>query len=222
MKNSDRFIDAYNKIDKLLRKRLKGKDNYPINYRPKFSNVIDNVIKFDSGFSYYKYDLIEFDYLRNAIVHDKRENMVIAEPNDWATGYIEKISEDLSNPPKIQKIFKNKREVFILGCNDSIGNAIKKMVEEDYSQIPIYKEDNKIDLLIDNDIVRWLKQNVNENTVDLKNTKILDVLKYSSEGKILNAILVTQSGRDSEKIINIITLWDLPKIDEILKSYGKI
>jgi hypothetical protein len=116
------------------------------------------------------------------------------------------------------------------------------MFARSYSQIPIYDGSIFTGLLTTNTVARWLGACVNEEILSLTETSIANVLTYTEDkdnfsflgksstifealerfqiyerkGKRLEAILITQRGKSSEALLGVITIWNLPKIHEIL------
>lgn len=185
----------------------------------------------------YKDDLREYGELRNAIVHDNRgAGYVIAEPNTAAVESIEKLRDLIKKPPVIYPLFKI--TVLSHDINDSIDNAVREMTEKNFSQIPIISNGKFKALLTTDTISRWLGSNVADDIFSLRETTIGHVLKFSEypnnflfvarnttlfkvleffdefegRGKRLEALLITDSGNQNDKIIGIITISDLPKL----------
>lgn len=113
------------------------------------------------------------------------------------------------------------------------------MYENQISQAPVVQEGRFIGLLTANTIARWLGANVENDLFSVKETLISEVLEYTEDpnhvafmnpehtvfdvfeliqqyelkGNRLEAILVTHSGKATESILGIITIWDLPKMN---------
>jgi len=137
---------------------------------------------------------------------------------------------------KVFPLFK--RKVFSISIDDCIGNALKIMYENSFSQLPIFKSDKFVDLLTNNTISRWLGSCVDEEIFSLRETSIEDVLRHTenpdsyfflnsdaglseavekfqyfeSIGKPLDAVLITLNGKPTEELLGIITFSDFPKI----------
>lgn len=218
MLNSDRFLKTFNMIEHHLRKVTKKEKDTT------FSTLIDLASRSDAAVRALKEDLKEFAELRNAIVHDVRkwkDGRPIAEPNDWAVAEIERIASLLTDPPKVIPLFQKK--VFTLEVNDPIAKAVKSMFDHSFSQIPIYDGQEFMGLLTTNTVVRWLGACVAEDILSLTETSVASVLSYTEDpdnycffgrkatlfealekfqdyardGKKLEAILITESGKGS-------------------------
>ena len=234
MLNSDRFLNAFNSIELYLRKFTKqGKET-------RFYALVDLASNSNPAIRRSKDDLKEFADLRNAIIHERTDGRVLAEPNDKAVNEIERINSLLLNPPKVIPQFQDK--VYSLFVNDPIAKAVEVMLAQSYSQIPIYDSSIFVGLLTANTVTRWLGACVTEEILSLTDTSIANVLAYTEDkdnfsflgrastifealerfqiyqkkGKRLEAILITQNSKSSEVLLGIISNWNLPKIHEIL------
>jgi predicted transcriptional regulator len=225
---SKRFLDAFEIIRHHLIKITK-KDS-----SAGFNNLLCESSRISIPVKRYKTDLKEYADLRNAIIHESPDKHVIAEPHIDAVEDIEKIASNITMPPKVIPLFK--RNVIILKPSDSVAEAAKVMLNCSFSQIPIYAGERFIDLLTTNTIARWLGSCVKEDIFSSKETTVEIVLDYSeykdkdnckflsknsdifialdyfqnNERKArLDAIIITENGKDTETPIGIITIWDL-------------
>lgn len=234
MLNSEKFLTNFNKIERYLRK-LTYENHYS-----RFYALVDSAKKVNSGVRQFETDLKEFADLRNAIVHERTDGHVMAEPNDLTVTKISKIAEYLSEPPKLIPDFQKK--VLTVKMDDPISEAVQTLYKNSYSQIPVYENDDFLGLLTVNTISRWLGALIKDDIFSLSDTKVRDVLRYNenkdeyiflsrngtifdvselftqheTNGKRLEAILLTQNGKKSEKLLGIITVWDLPNINKKL------
>lgn len=237
--NSDRFLYAFNAIEKHLR-RITGSEK-----EVTFSQLIGRASKFDAAIKSLHVDLQEYADLRNAIIHERTDEHVIAEPNLQAVEKIERMQALITKPPTIREFMSTSISSFQV--NDSIGTAVKDMFGNDYSQAPVYDGKKFIGLLTTNTIARWLGANVTEEIFSLKETSIGEVLEYTEDpshvafmtpdtsvyvvldhiqnqeahGKHLDAILVTNSGKTNETLLGIITIWDIQKLHNVVDISGK-
>jgi predicted transcriptional regulator len=229
---SERFIMAYNRIDKQLQKRA-GLDHYV-----GFSQLVRRVARNDSMFAQFADDLLEYAELRNAIVHELVEpEQIIAEPHINVVEHIEQIAAIVERPPLVIPQFQ--REVYTVCSEDSILDVMAFVREHGYTQFPVYgSEGHFMGLLTDRCIARWLTfelEKVMHNVIE--EIAVADVMVYDkthgnnvsflpqnatvfdaysefedhtvSEYPRLEAILITAHGRRDEKLIGIITPWDL-------------
>ncbi len=167
--NSSRFLNAFNKIEKYLRKKAqKGRE-------ADFATLLRAAaIISDIPVKYYENDLREFADLRNAIVHETTDCHVIAEPNDRATLKIEQIADRLTMPPKLMKVAT--REVYRFQVTDPISKPVELMRNKSISQVPIYNNSEFVALLSTNTIARWLADCIKDDNISLHDTPIKRVL----------------------------------------------
>jgi predicted transcriptional regulator len=237
MVNSQRFLNAFNSIERHLHKLVKKEKV------TSFYSLVDSAGESNAAVRHFKTDLKEYADLRNAIVHERTDEHVIAEPNDEAVAHLERIAFLLLDPPKVLPDFQS--QVRTLAITDPIANAVKVMYEQSFSQMPIYDAKTFSGLLTTNTVARWLGDNVQTGIVSLNDTLVAHVFnnytenkdnfsflardstlfdvmekfqKYQKGGKRLEAMLITDSGKLSEKLLGIITIWDLPRIQEKLGS----
>jgi CBS domain-containing protein len=231
--NTDRFLTTHNKIEEYLNKLVNPKTHLAYN------DLINKAISSGNHtINRYQHDLRQFGRLRNAIVHTQRgEDFTIAEPNDWAVNRIENLAELITNPPKVKNFLKSK--VIWVNADGSVAEALTLMISRNLSQAPIFKGDEFIGLLTANTIARWLAANINSTPVSgLRQENVLEIFETSTEdrenycflplkssivaaldefekfernGKRLEAILFTPSGKSSTDIQAIMTTWDIPK-----------
>ncbi len=179
--------------------------------------------------------------LRNAIVHERSDGHVIAEPHDYVTNQIKLIYAHISDPPKLIPKFQTKE--YSLGLDNGIGHAVKLMKERSFSQLPILNGGNFVGLLTASTVCRWLGANQSEDIFSLSETGIEEVLKHTEDpenfafmaraqnvfellevfrnfqnrGKFLEAILITEKGKSTESLMGILNADDLPRIFEYIK-----
>jgi len=225
--NSDRFLQAFNRIEKHLRREAQG-DKFV-----SFGTLVREAERRDPIVRRYAIDLHELADLRNAIVHESTDSHVIAEPNDRTTEHIEAIAAALGEPPLVTPDFIG--EVVTIAETAAIGEAVALLNERNYSQLPVTKQGVFYALLTTNTVARWLgaaasKVDLSESVAEVlehaeedethvfvdQNASLFRVLEAfetsSHTGKVVSALLITHSGQPHEKIVGIITAADLPVV----------
>lgn len=224
MKNSEKFISAFNEIESYLKRFLNVERHTSFSELVKKGAASKNYI-----FKNYKDDLLQFGDLRNAIVHTRNENFVIAEPHDLTVTNIQKILEHLKTPKRVDSVFK--RDVFTVSKSDLIGYVLTNMISKDYSQAPIIEDNTMVAMLNAEAIAKWLGKKIEEDIISIKETKVLEILSCSdtqNNFKIikrnttlfeaqqifldnignntpLEALIITENGKSTELPIGIIT-----------------
>ncbi|MEN2466103.1 CBS domain-containing protein [Ornithinibacillus sp. FSL M8-0202] len=223
-RNSDRFITSFNRIDKALDSELDSHKGIG------FSKAVRMLTKYNAVIRRYKDDLLEFAELRNAIVHNRVDAVqVIAEPHDSIVEQIERIEAEITKPKLVIPQFK--KEVHTFDKEDSLSSLLQAVKEKGYSKFPIYDGANFIGLVTENGITKWLAEN---NETPITEVAIEQIMPYQKDnnhefiakhatiyeaielfkdnmekGNRVDALLITENGERSEKLIGIITAWDM-------------
>lgn len=231
MKNSERFIIAFNKIEKYLDKEINQK-KYLSFYRS-----VQLLKRSNAVVGRYQDDLLEYAELRNAIIHERtKTHYAIAEPHDDVVERMEKIEEKLTAPELVVPTFTKK--MCQINGQDTLSDVLQVIRETAFSQFPVYHNNKFIGLLTDKAITHWLARHANGSSSDLFQTAIIDVIKgderaqnykfisqsmtiYQAEHyfleqikqtKRLDALLITKHGKPEETLLGMITTKDLIEI----------
>lgn len=227
MSNAEIFVDIYNKIDKLLKDI--DKDEHE-SFTSKVRNSKNPLIKT------FKEELIDYAELRNAIVHSpKIGGKFIAEPLNEIVEKFDALLNKLQNPKKVIPQFQF--EIIGRHSNDKLDEILKIMKEMSFSQFPVFDDNNKvIEIINTNTISRWVGRNIVNDEIIVENPKIKELLNdieykknykfisrdaniytaYSlfinqieKEKRNLDVIFITNSGREEEKLLGLITIEDI-------------
>ncbi|MBS3972926.1 MAG: CBS domain-containing protein [Erysipelotrichia bacterium] len=231
MENVQDFIELMQKIEDELRLILKVK------YEERL-NLGDLLNKANSGLKVKQSIISELDIMRevrNLLSHRHKGKQVIAIPSSTIEK-LKSILQDLENPPKVNQYIA--RGVDSCQSEDNIKNVLEFMVKNDYSQVPVLNNDKFVGLLTTNTISRWLGYKfITDGIVDIENSisqilnhsenernyifisrdsNLSEVIEiFSSESTSSNffdAILITENGKSTQKLLGIITKSDLPQI----------
>ena len=226
---ADDFLEYFNEIEEYLNKK---DDNSNIG----FTRLIGKYQDSDKIIRQYAGELMHLKDIRNLLVHN---NNYYAIPNEFSLEKIKNIRDKVINPPKVYPLFNSKVET--VSNQQPIIKVIKFMKERSYSQIPVVNNDNEfLDLITNNAISRWIGSLVDNDaaTSIFDQALVKDVLDYEEEssvfefiskdalivdvidkfeesqkkGKKLEAIFITDNGKKSEKLLDILTSWDLPEM----------
>ncbi|MBG9982004.1 CBS domain-containing protein [Aerococcaceae bacterium DSM 111020] len=232
--NYEKFLRAFNTLHETLGKKL-NQPNLQFGALLKVAekNRDKVVMNYLSELDFYR----EF---RNFLVHQATiEKPPVAEPNDFIIDEINDIIASIENPKKVYELFIN--EVIHFNMEDSLSTVLRVVNEKEYSQFPVFNNNELIGLVSENGITRFLAESVNDDIISIVETKVKDVIdqdeakgsisivnsntlihdveeifnKKLHEGNSFFAILVSNRGHKIEKpedIVGIITPWDLPII----------
>ena len=233
--NADKFLAVFSEVEWFLRKSAQGSRH------DRFSELVSKVARSNALARRYKDALREFADLRNAIVHERTDGHVIAEPNERALHDFTHIRDVLLRPPKVVPRFGGK--VLTKQQDDSVGDAVVAMRESSFSQVPIVSGQDVKAVLTSDTVSRWLAHESSNDLVSLLETRIEEVLPhtedpehyavvsqeatlvdvlgvfedFASRGKVLNAILISSSGQTRLPLVGIMTVHDLPAVLSSLK-----
>lgn len=223
-KNSDRFITAFNRIDKAIDMELENSKGIG------FSKAVRILTKYNAIVRRYKDDLLEFAELRNAIVHNRLDTVqVIAEPHDSIVEQIEKIEKEITKPKLVIPQFE--KQVHSFQLKDFLSDLLNAIEEQGYSKFPIFHEKEFKGLVTENGITKWLAKNKNASIIDTSIEEIMPYQKVDNyqfipkeatvyhaieefrdrigHGSRMDALLITESGKPHEELLGIITAFDV-------------
>jgi CBS domain-containing protein len=231
--NSERFLAAFSAIEDAMAGRIRA-DRY-ISY----SEMTHRMANMDRTYARYMRLLEEFGDLRNAIVHERIDGEVVAEPHMKLVLEIEQIAVLLTQPIKVKDYFL--REVKICYQDEFLGDVMVRMMNDNFSKIPAYDRQNKfVGLLTTDAITYYLASHITDVQQSIPKVKVSEVVVSDEkertvsfmnldtslvlvvaefEGKLalgqkLDAVILTQDGASNQKPLGIVTMSDLPLIYE--------
>lgn len=231
--NADRFLAAFTAIESDMNKRIKS-DRY-ISY----AELVRRMASLDKSYHKFQRYLEEFGDLRNAIVHERIDGEVIAEPHLKIVQEIEQIAAILTQPERVKDYFL--KRVNIVSEDTPLKDAVALMQTSRYSKIPVYDANHHFKGLLTTDaITYYLCANISaancafpevpvkaiigmdpkDRNVSFvsQNTTLVAVVsefeRHLAMGKRLQEIIITQDGALNQKPLGIITVADLALIYE--------
>lgn len=231
--NSERFLIAFTAIEGEMNRRIKS-DRY-ISY----SELVRRMSNMDRNYHRFQRYLEEFGDLRNAIVHERIDGEVIAEPHLKEVESIEHIAELLTQPERVSPNYLTKVEYCL--DTDLLESVLKKLLPKHYSKLPVYDHKMHFKGLITTDLIyEYLVKNIENIQGEIPNITMKEILEQDEKnrmvefipshstllsvvsqferslalGKRLNALIITQDGASNQKPLGIISISDLPKIYE--------
>jgi CBS domain-containing protein len=222
---AERFLAAYNRIDRFLRAALKSRE------QDSFGHLVD--VYFSSRARRWREILLAYAQIRNFLSHrTMRPGEYLVVPTLDVVKNIEAIATDLDRPKRAIPTFK--RKVITVNQNDTLAAVLRLIDQHDFSQLPVYHDEGRfVGLLTENGITRWLAHHVRTeiSLIELeealvrpvvreeettKNVDFLrsdvtvdDVVEAFRRNPILEAVLFTTNGRRQESLLGIATRWDV-------------
>jgi predicted transcriptional regulator len=226
----DRFIAAYNAIDHALRRMLDLPNE--VGFSRAVRMQMEQKPTWKDGQA-----LLRYAELRNVLVHEPQvPNGYLSIPVASVVADIEAIRDRLLNPQRVYPAYQ--RDVVTVAPQDTLDTVLALIKERDYSQFPVYDADVFHGLLTENGITRWLAHHLEllggmtmvefddhrvehvlateearQNIDFVARTALLDeVESLFAHNPTLEAVLITHSGRSSEKPLGIITAFDVSRL----------
>lgn len=235
--NAQRFLEAFNNIDYFIKTR------YGFNRAMGFSELIRKSVVLNFTIRKYEDDLVDYGRLRNAIIHNNNEDIVIAEPHASVVEKIEHIEKLLTTPPKALDTVA-RRDVLTISADKCMRDVIKAISNSGYSNLPVYKNNELIGVANGQKILDSMgKFMISGGKVEvfLSSVKIEDMLskiensnyyvvapasytieqclnEFNNNHKLL-AILFTKTGERNQLPLGIMTGADVLKANKILEEY---
>ena len=208
-----------------------------------FSELIRKCVVLNYTIRKYEDDLVDYGRLRNAIIHNNNEDIVIAEPHISVVENIEHIEKVLTTPPKaIDTVAR--RDVLTISADKSMREVIKAIANSNYSNLPVYKGDVLIGVANGQKILDSFGKFLisgGKAEVFLSSVKIEDMLskiensnyyvvvpvnytieeclnEFNKNHKLL-AILFTKNGERNQLPLGIMTGADVIRANKILEDY---
>jgi predicted transcriptional regulator len=235
MENSEKFIQIYNEIDSAMRRLLNCDSNYRITHYEVIRQLGEKKLLIRNC----SHDLRQYADLRNAIAHNPiKDAKPIAEPHDIVVKKYEELRDLIINPPTVQKIWVPKEKIFNAKLDDNVIEVMQIMNKNTYTHVPVYDKDQFIGVFSENVVFSYLS-NQEEIIDSVKNWQVKNFIDYlpidqhrseyfsfvSSKTLIMElqdifekqfqqrrrlaVVYVTQNGKQNEKILGMVTAWDL-------------
>ncbi len=224
------FLDLWADIERYLR----HKDTLSDRARG-MDEVLDALRDRDSLVRRYYPALSAFRKLRNAISHDRyRDGDPIATPRVETVDSLRRIHGELLNPVRIGQCLRS-QEVITATPDEPLRDALRKMAQHTYSQLPVYENGRYLFLLTTNAVARWLAAQINdageilidrvhvrevleyveptENVIHRARTvtvaSIIDEFRRGVDANSLVAVIVTENGQPTQSALGVVVRDDL-------------
>lgn len=233
--NSGEFLSIYNELDEYMRRTLSADDSIP------HRTLIERISKKNNIFGRYRGELIDFAKLRNAIVHNPYKNVAepIAEPHDSILDMYRGIRNRIINPSLAMDIAVKAKDIFCASIEDNALEVMRMMNENSYSHVPIVEKHRVSGVFSQYSIFSYLLKNQSvclDCEMKIQTFKeflgfeahrgeyfeFISRLTLASEvermfqrrmedHRRLGVIFVTENGESHERLLGIITGWDIAR-----------
>jgi CBS domain-containing protein len=175
-------------------------------------------------------ELRSYGNLRNAIVHGTEQ--VLAEPTEATLARFQALANEVMAPKRLESFALRGLQLF--QPDASLVTALRYMREHDFSQVVVHTSEGAHLLTVEG-VAQWLEMQVVNDIISVVEARVEDALKCESSGNSvvlsrrssiydvreaflqaldtkhprLFAVIVTESGRRTEKPLGIVTAWDV-------------
>lgn len=232
--NSTRFLDIYNELDVFMKQEItnhNGEGHVAMikkmaKNRRISSNDKDDLIFFATS-------------LRNTMIHNTYKGCTssIIEPHDYIVSKYDGIKNKIKNPPIALDIAIKAEDIFTTTMKSVALDVMKEMNKNTYTHVPVFENERIIGVFSENSVFSYMVKNEDvliekdvkiEEFIDFiplekheseffefvpKNKLVIDIeemfQKELINRKRLSVVFITESGKPTEKILGIITAWDV-------------
>ncbi len=231
--NSMVFISYFNKVEKGLRKLAEIQDGGYHN----FTEVFHAAKRTHHYLGRYYQDLMEIKELRNAIVHDSMDPYVIAEPCDEIVERLKVIYEKIISPKMVIELLPE-QGIKTVALTSPLEDVMKLVRLYNLSQFPVVEDHKIIGIITTNAITIYLSEYMEDNQLILDKTQIHQIFDQAEDRddysiisrhttsydveEILQThpnckmIMITESGKNTQRILRVLSTWDYRIIYEEL------
>lgn len=227
-KRVDRFLAAFNTIEAELKKLL-GIEAH-IGFREASSLFSQK----HGWWRVHDQVMVTVAQIRNFLVHTRSDpSFVAAVPHEDMVVRLERTAAMLVKPKLVIPTFK--KEVVTFRPDQSLTELLSYVSEYDVTYFPVVDSQGVRGLVTGNGLMRWLAALAGEDPItDLSEIPVGDVLELEevranyvfvsrttpayeavdlfSQKPGLEAVLVTHSGRETEALLGIVTVWDIANV----------
>ena len=230
---SEKFLSIYNELDNFMRKSL-GTEEFT-DHATLIRMMADKNRVFASNYR----DLRTFADLRNLLVHNPYKSNAdpLLIPHEYIVRKYEEIKNATINPKKALSVAVPRDKIYMTTLKNKVADVIKEMQDKTYTHVPVIENDVMMGIFSETTILSYL--NYNKETIFLKDMLIeefrdfIPLEKHTSEyfefvgrnallsdvenlfriglkaRKRIAVVFITEKGKQSEKILGIITAWDI-------------
>lgn len=234
MDNSQEFLELYKKLESAIQTRY--------GYDPSKGGVVAQYATDGNVPNTLRRNLNLCREVRNLIQHQPKVNdETPVLPSQGMLDVLKDAIDLVENPPRISAIQINRSDIYSCEIGDAVLPAMQAMADKSYTHIPIleggrvkgvFSENTLLSYILDQkivgieeptifaDIEQYLpiESHVSETFSFIPRDALISEAKQRfdealREGKRLGMLFVTNSGKSTEKLLGILTVWDVAGIE---------
>ncbi len=235
MSNSEKFLAIYNEIDAYMRKELNIESW--VSHKELIRRLIDkcNLIIKTYADDLLSYAELRNAIVHNPY---KNQLDPIAEPHNVIVSKYEKLKNQILHPPlALDRLAIKEKDIYKVSLEDNALSVMEEMNSRYFTHVPVIENNKLIGIFSENTIFSYIINNKNvliDDEFKIKDfiqfipinnhcsecflfkprtitvIEIEEVFKTDIIGnKRVAAVFITENGRENEKILGLITQWDV-------------
>src|SRR3989344_966700 len=230
---TDKFLAIYNEIDHYMRGFLNAREYVD------HGALLRQMSEKNRLFTDYYKDLKLFAELRNLLVHNPypdRSNPLMI-PHDYITQKYEEIKNSIMRPKKAIDIAVRRELIYTTTLDANAVDVMAEMDDKTYTHVPVIEQDKMIGVFSENTILAYLVDH--KDAIIMKDTKVSEFKEFIGldshkseyfefvsrnallvevealfqeglrERKRIAVVYITEHGERDEKLLGMITAWDV-------------
>lgn len=226
--NSEIFIDKYKQLEKVI------KSNFGLSQEEPAVAFLER----NPSYGHMKEELRYCRNVRNLLSHNpKIEGEYPVEVSDGMLRFLDKVIKTIEHPKRARDIYVPTNKVLYRTYDDKVLDAMIEMNERNFSKMPILDNGVVVGIFSENTLMSYLVNNkrmeikddmtFNELSeylplekhkahdflfvgADMMLTEVVAIFdKALDAGKRIGLVLVTNTGKSSEKLLGIISAWEV-------------
>lgn len=236
MDYAQEFLEQYRRLEKAIKLKY--------GYDSNDGGVVRKFCKEQKPPAYLRNELELCIDIRNILAHNpKTGGEAPISPGQGIINTVRKATEWIENPPDVTRVWIGYSNVYAKGLEAKVLPAMKEMAERSFTHIPIVEEGRVAGVFSENTLLSCVLDeeisHYDEKTRFCDISKYLPIEDHASEvfafasrstslqdvkkifdgalqrGERLGMLFVTQNGKPSEKLLGIVTAWDIAGVDSI-------
>lgn len=232
-KTTDEFISMYNRLDAYMRKTLK------VDRFIEHSTLLREMSQKNRIFQDYLQDLRMFAEMRNMLIHNpyKKDADPLIYPHAYIVKKYAQILDLVLHPPKALSIAVRREFIYTTALHHNALEVMRVMDEKTYTHVPVLAKDTLIGVFSENTVLAYLVNKkdviIPKETTIAEFADLIPLSMHKSEyfefiprnallstveeifrsnlkqRKRVSVVFITETGKQTEKILGIITAWDV-------------
>lgn len=185
MTNYEQFIILCNKFTRLL------SDTYELKSTSTMGQVIRILRNRHPLIKQHFEALDSYADLRNVLVHEKYDRVVLAQPSDHVIRHFEWIYESLLTPVTLKDLMV--KEVITIDANASFRSLLELIKKYGFTHYPVFEDGNFLGVFTDSGVTHALAQMPFEKLTELYQSTIKSLIQFDEHIKDVLVVLQKDS-----------------------------